>query len=125
MNITLEINESLWQIEADQQNASAKAKVDQQNSIGAKRLEGQQASLPPDKRIAFVPAVAPVVDVTSLVTSRIAVAEQELSDQQKQQHLDVLAQQPAADLERYVKVALLPQTVKDALAAQVDAIKPA
>lgn len=123
MNIILEINESTWQYELDKFNAAESTKVTQSNVAALRQHTALTAHTPELKRTVFAPTPDFVpLTIEQYVAKTLAEKEAAITASRTTDHLATLAQQSPETIARLAKVTMLPEAVKDQLAAQVDAL---
>lgn len=118
--ISITIDETIWQYELDKFNTAETAKVVQANAqrdaIIAHTPEKLRANLPPVS--GFIP-----LSIEDYVNKTIAEKEQSITQSRTTDHIAIITAQTPEEIARFAKVANLPDSAKEMLAAQVDAIK--
>lgn len=118
--ISITIDETIWQYELDKFNQSESAKIEQAN----KQREALITHTPEKLRINLPPVSDFIpLSIEGYVNKLIAEKEQAIIQSRTTDHIAIITAQSPEEIARYAKVANLPDSAKDMLAAQVDAIK--
>src|SRR5947209_14124375 len=104
MNITLSINNAVWQYELDKYNSAEATKVTQSNAAAQAQHAAVMAHTPEIRRTPFVPAPDFIpLTIEQYATKIIAEKEAAITASRTTDHLAILAQQTPETIARLAR----------------------